>query len=150
MGESDNDPNNKGGSNNRSNNDNDNDNANGSDGNSSNGDNTGQCQGGNRSNNKNANDGDNKSHSSTSFKGANEKLKGHMFRHGRSENRCKHHKTIKAIVQHVAEECNRSKDTKKLIEKMKHITMSLPTNAGSWDAATTNQRLMQNKLVDNL
>ena len=99
MGES-NDDSKQGGSNNRSKNDHNG--ANCSDGNSSssNNDNSGQNQGGRSSNNKN---NDNRSHSLTGFKGANEKLKGHVFRHGRSKNRDKHHKTAKAIIQHVAE-----------------------------------------------
>ena len=72
-----------------------------------------------------------------------------MFWHGRSENRDKHHKTIKAIVQHVAEECNQSRDMKKSTKKMKCTVTSPPTDTGDWDDASTNERSMQKKLVDN-
>ena len=54
----------------------------------------------------------NKSHASSSFKGANEKLKGHEFRHSRPKNRNECHKTVKAIVQCVAEEHDHSKGSR--------------------------------------
>ena len=76
-------------------------------------------------------------------------MKGHVFRHGGSENRDKCHKTIKAIIQHVAEECDGSQDIKKSIEKMKHAVTSLPTDTPDWDGATATERLTQKKLADN-
>ena len=54
----------------------------------------------------------NKSCTSSSFKEANEKLKCHMFRHGSPENKDECHKTVKAIVQCVAEEHDHSKGSR--------------------------------------
>ena len=110
MDENDDSSNNNGGSTIRSN-DNIN-NTNGSDGDTGNSNGDGGHQGGCKSNKK-RNQGDKMSHASTSFKGANARLKGHAFRHDRSENRDEHHETAKAIAQHVAEECDHSKDAKR-------------------------------------
>ena len=76
-------------------------------------------------------------------------MKGHMFRHGRSENRNEHHKTIKTIFQHAAEECDQSRDMKKSIKKMKCMVTLPPTDMADWDGATTTERLTQKKLLDN-
>ena len=111
MGESDNNNANNNEGSNRSNNNDDDDNRNtsGSDGNTGNSANNGRCQGRcERNSIKNNNNGCVLS----SFKGTNENLKGCAFRHGRPENRDECHKTVKAIVQCVAEEHDHSKGSR--------------------------------------
>ena len=49
-----------------------------------------------------------------------------MFRHGRSENGDAHHKTVKTIAQHAAEECNGLKDTKRSPQKLDYESVVEP------------------------
>ena len=74
-------------------------------------------------------------------------MKSHAFRHGRSENRDECHKTIKAIAQHAAEECDHSRDIKMLLKKLKCEATVAPTDT-DWDNATAMQKLTQKKHAD--